>query len=272
MGGGMMSVSGGSKGIDAGYHAEFSNVFGIRVSHATLYDVVGMLANRGIDLNSKPRLILTVNVDHIVNLRRSERFRAAYDNALLITMDGFPVFLYARMRGLRVPERVTGADLVPELLDRLDPHRHRLFFVASAQETADGIRDRLYQRGFTDASLQIWIPPLGFEMDEAYQDRLLDALSIHATTHLFMGVGSPKSEVWASENLERLGGCDVLCVGAALDFYAGTRRRAPMLMRTVGLEWFWRFMQEPRRLFGRYFIRSWGFVAAIADDLRGRSQ
>lgn len=249
-----------------------ASVFGLPISAASIDEIVETLAERELNRDFQTRLFFTANLDHIVNLRRDPRFRRAYGAASLITADGFPVFFYARLRGSLVPARVTGADLVPVLLERLEPARHRLFFVASTQATADGLKSRLSQRGFGEEEVRVWVPPFGFEQDEDYQDRLLAAVNAHATTHLFMGLGSPKSEIWASENTPRLGGCDVLCVGAALDFYAGTRRRAPMLIRLMGLEWFWRFLQEPRRLFGRYFIRSWGFVAAIADDLRGRSR
>jgi N-acetylglucosaminyldiphosphoundecaprenol N-acetyl-beta-D-mannosaminyltransferase len=247
-----------------------ANVFGLPISAASMEEIIDMLVEVEHEPDARPRLFFTANLDHIVNLRSDPRFRSAYDRASLITADGFPVFFYAKMRGSQVPARVTGADLLPTLLERLDPARHRLFFIANTEETASGIRSNLARSGFSNETLQIWIPHFGFELDEGYQDRLIAAVAGHRTTHLFMGVGSPKSEIWASENALRLGGCDVLCVGAALDFYAGTKRRAPMPMRMLGLEWFWRFLQEPRRLFGRYFIRSWGFVAAIVDDLRGR--
>jgi N-acetylglucosaminyldiphosphoundecaprenol N-acetyl-beta-D-mannosaminyltransferase len=91
------------------------------------------------------------------------------------------------------------------------------------------------------------------------------------TTHLLLGVGAPRSEIWADRYRDELGDCYVLSVGAGLEFFAQTKRRAPSWMRRVGLEWLWRLGQDPRRLWRRYLIGSFGFVRAITHDLAGRA-
>jgi len=96
---------------------------------------------------------------------------------------------------------------------------------------------------------------------------LAEAIREHGTTHLFFGLGAPKSEVWIHENRHLLGDTYALAVGASLDFYVGLRKRAPIWMRNYGLEWSWRVMMEPRRLFKRYFVESWFGIWTVAMDL-----
>jgi N-acetylglucosaminyldiphosphoundecaprenol N-acetyl-beta-D-mannosaminyltransferase len=242
-------------------------VFGLRFAHESQEELLHALTS---DLAepSGARLLVTANVDHIVTLRRDPAFREAYSNAWRITADGTPVFLYARMRGARVPERVTGSDLFADLCKRVRPEVHRLFLVVSNTVSAEKIRAYFLSRGFGADAVTIEVPPFGFERDPAYSMALADRVRAAGATHLVIGLGAPKSEIWAHRHHDRLGSIFVLCVGAAIEFFTGDKIRAPEWAGRFGLEWLHRFLSEPRRLFHRYFVRSWSFFAAIADDLR----
>ena len=214
------------------------------------------------------RLIVTANLDHIVQLRENAALRKAYDLAWRRTIDGAPVFLYSRLRGIGVPSRVTGADLAPSLLERLRPGVHRPFFVVASPTIATGLRQWAAARGFAEDAVGIDVPPFGFEKDRAYGDALAARIRNHGTTQLLFGVGCPKSETWIIARRDQLGDCYAFAVGAALGFLVGTQKRAPTIFRRLGMEWLWRVYQEPKRLARRYFVQSWGFVGAVADDLR----
>lgn len=212
------------------------------------------------------KLVATVNVDHVVTLRTDRRFRQAYDNAWRITADGAPVYLYARASGIRLRERVTGSDLFATLVQRWDPARHRLYMLVANEEVARRMTRILVNRGYDERTLAIEVPPFGFEKDPAFSAELTARIRAMAPTHIVLGVGAPKSEIWAHEHRHELGNAIVLCVGAAVEFVTGLKQRSPMFMRRVGMEWMWRFGTEPRRLFHRYFVRSFGFVLAVLDD------
>lgn len=214
------------------------------------------------------RLVATVNVDHVVTLRTNPRFRKAYEFAWRITADGAPVYLYVRAVGVPLRERVTGSDLFAELVVRWDPLKHRLFMLVSSTEVADRIRLIMGQRGYDEHSLVIEVPPFGFELDQVYSTRLAARIKAMGPSHIVMGVGAPKSEIWAFDHKDQLGNAIVLCVGASVEFVTGLKMRSPMILRRIGLEWFWRFVTEPRRLFHRYFIRSFGFILAMVADQR----
>jgi N-acetylglucosaminyldiphosphoundecaprenol N-acetyl-beta-D-mannosaminyltransferase len=241
------------------FHYRFSTT-----ALAPLADEIARLPEPGQGVRS----VVTANLDHIVQLRVNPQLRSAYDNAWRRTIDGTPVLLYARMRNGDAA-RVTGADLLPQVLNRVGPAAHRLFFVVADEATADGLRRWAATRGFAAGAVAIEIPPFGFESDIAYSQAMAERARAHGTTHLIFGVGCPKSEVWIDQNRALLGDCYALAVGAAVNFFTGTQRRAPRIFRRVGMEWAWRVYREPRRLAHRYFVSSWSFLAALVDDMRG---
>ncbi len=242
-------------------------IFGIPLASDGLDRIVARLRTRPAGGQALP--LFTINVAHVTRLRRDAAFRQAYRRAWLVTVDGTPVHLLARLRGAAV-EKVAGSDLVAGLFGtRFDGMRG--FFVVSSDATARALRAGLVARGFADEALAFVVPPFGFERDAAYSQALAARIAAHGTTHLVMGVGAPKSEIWVVTWMDRLGGCYALCVGAGLDYLAGTRRRAPALMRKTGLEWAWRFAAEPRRLARRYLHDAFGFAWIVVSrglDLR----
>jgi len=121
------------------------------------------------------------------------------------------------------------------------------------------------ERGFDEVATII--PPFGFEQDVDYSSNLAKTIARHGTTHLFFCVGAPKSEIWLDQYRQAIGSCHSLALGMGANFFAGTAQRAPLWVQRIGGEWFWRFLHEPQRLFRRYFLDSWVFFLAIADDL-----
>lgn len=246
------------------------SVFGLKFSAASEVELAQTIAGQDVPPGRGPRVVATANLDHVVTMSRSAAFRQAYRRAWVVTADGMPVYLYAKLRGLVVPGRVTGSDLCWRILGSLAPGRHRLFFMVSSFETADGIRAEMLRRGFALDALAFLVPHYGFESNDDFAQDVAAAIADHHTTHLFLGVGSPKSEVWTDEVRENLGDCYVLNFGAGLDYFAGTRSRAPKLMQGLGMEWAWRLASEPKRLAARYLVNSWRFLWVVGLDLSGR--
>jgi N-acetylglucosaminyldiphosphoundecaprenol N-acetyl-beta-D-mannosaminyltransferase len=246
-----------------------AQAFGIEFSRKTQSELVASIAGRRVPRGEGPRVLITTNLDHIGHLLENKAFRAAYDRAWEVTLDGMPVFIYAKLRGAAGPTRVPGSDLVSELLPELSPATDRVFFVAANWRTGRRLQVDLVSRGFRREHVTFTVPPFGFERDTTASRILAGRIRQHGTTHLFFGVGSPKSEVWLDKNRDQIGDCYALSVGAGLEFFAQTKRRAPVWMRKCGLEWSWRLGQEPRRLWRRYVVNSWRFLAAVGHDLTG---
>ncbi len=240
-------------------------IFGFSVSPLTAREVASHLLTHPRDTAQGVGLVVTPNIQHVDLLRRDQAFRRAYDGAEIVTCDGFPVHYYARLRGCPSPERVTGCDIVSELLaDPAALQGQRLFFVADHQTTEAAITAWATRHGLAVAC---HVPPVGFETDAARCRALAEAISAHGTTLLFMGVGAPKSEVFIQEHRDQLPPCWALCIGQAVKIALGLTTPPPDLWKRLNLEWAWRIVLEPRRMARRYGRSVLGFAAAVAADL-----
>jgi N-acetylglucosaminyldiphosphoundecaprenol N-acetyl-beta-D-mannosaminyltransferase len=207
-------------------------------------------------------LVVTPNLQHIVDLRHNVAFAQAYRNAAVIVCDGFPVYYYAAMCGIFV-QHVTGCDLLHELMSNVVTPDQRMFFVVDSDQTAAAVID--WGRG-KRIPVDTAVPPRDFENDFELSERLIDRIHGHRTSILVFGIGAPKSEIWISSHLDRLPACWALCVGQAVRVALGLTRRAPKLIRNLNSEWLFRVIQEPRRLTRRYLSGPAPFLLAIAED------
>ncbi len=243
-------------------------VFGLHFSFASAREIATLISAPA--LVPSVRLLVTANTQHIGRLRHDVEFQAAYAGAALITADGFPVRYYALAKGCLIPERVTGYDILEELMRRTDLTGQRLFFVTDSETTAGGLRAWAERRQIDAVRLAIEIPPMGFERDAAYCAALADRMRAFGATLIVLGVGAPRSEIFVHRHRDRLPAAWALCVGEAVKVEAGTKPRAPMWARRLNAEWAWRLMLEPRRLFRRYTVEMVGFLLAVAADWRQR--
>jgi N-acetylglucosaminyldiphosphoundecaprenol N-acetyl-beta-D-mannosaminyltransferase len=224
------------------------DTMGIRFDRRDLNEIVDSALKT---VNSQ-KLYVTCNLNHLRVLQSDGDFRQAYGKASVITMDSRPMQMVSRIRyGEQLP-LVTGADLFAVLMERLVPGRDRPFFVASSTNTGERLVRKLVDRGFAAEDIGVISPPFGFEKNGVYSQSLLSTIREHRPTHLFMGVGAPKSERWVARHLPELPPAHIFCVGAALDFTAGLKNRAPAWLGQIGMEWLHRLLSEPGRLLPRY--------------------
>jgi len=244
-------------------HRRLRRIFGIDISALDAQACIAlMLASRP---QEEVRLLVTPNINHIRLLRRPD-FVQAYASAALACVDGFPILLYARSRGLRLPGRVTGCDLIHELAASPRLKSQRLFLVVESEATAVAARAWAQARGLASRTdVAVAVPNLG--EDRIAQEVLADAVAAHDATLLVMTLGAPVSEVFVHRNRDRLPPCWAICVGQGLRVELGLVARAPRRWRAVGLEWLWRIQQEPRRLGLRYLLDAVWFPVAVVRDL-----
>jgi N-acetylglucosaminyldiphosphoundecaprenol N-acetyl-beta-D-mannosaminyltransferase len=244
------------------------SIFGLKISPWTAAQVASRILAAPRPVEAGVGLVVTANMQHIALRRTDPAFREAYGNAEIVTCDGFSVHYYARLRGCFTPGRVTGCDIVIDVMaDPAIPAGQRFYFVVDHTKTAVAIEAWSAERGMADR-IAITIPPFGFERDVAYCQGLAAGIRAHGTTLLFMGVGAPKSEVFVHRYRDSLSPCWALCIGQAVKIALGLTRRAPKLVRTLNLEWLWRTIQEPGRIGRRSAQSIGGFVMAIIEDMR----
>lgn len=211
--------------------------------------------------------VYTPNADHIVVAEENEDFRRAYESVSLSLVDGTPVFWALRALGYPVPEKVSGSDLFEPLVARAAREGLPIYLLGGQPGVAERARDRLVER-YPALRVVGWSAPridaAGHAENEA---AVLEEVCRAEPALVFVACGAPKSELFAHRVAPELAPAVLLCVGAAIDFAAGTARRAPAWMSRVGLEWAYRLAREPRRLATRYLLRDPKFFWIFGKDL-----
>jgi N-acetylglucosaminyldiphosphoundecaprenol N-acetyl-beta-D-mannosaminyltransferase len=194
--------------------------------------------------------------------------RAAYREASLVLADGTPLVWAARLLKQPLPERVAGSDLVPQLFGSTEIPL-RVFLLGAAPGVAALAALRVSHQWSNVHIVGTYSPPIGFEKDSAENARICQIVAKAAPDLLVVGLGAPKQEIWVHLHHRQLQAKVVICAGATIDFLAGRRRRSPVWMRRVGLEWLHRLCTEPRRLASRYLRDAWIFPQLVWRQWRG---
>lgn len=215
--------------------------------------------------------VATLNLDHVVKLRRDPAFGAAYLGQTHVTADGNPIVWLLRLAG-REAELVTGSDLVDPvaaLVARLGVPVAMLGSTASSLDAAGAELARRHP-GFSVATAIA--PPMGFDPEGPEADAALVRIAASGARLCFVALGAPKQEVFAARARRLYPELGFLSIGAGLDFVSGTQRRAPRVVRLLAAEWAWRLTRDPRRLTRRYAACA-GFLPGLAiEALRARSR
>lgn len=203
---------------------------------------------------NKNAYVVTPNVDHIVQLERGGALCDVYKEADLILADGKPIVWLAKWYKTPLKGKISGSDLLPLLCDMAAKKQYKMFLLGAAEGVADKAAKNLCIKY---PGLQIagtYSPPYGFEKDEAELNKIFDMVTKAKPHILIVGLGCPKQELFIYHNREKLQVPISLGLGASIDFEAGEVKRAPKWMSEVGLEWFYRVLQDPKRLAKRYFV------------------
>jgi N-acetylglucosaminyldiphosphoundecaprenol N-acetyl-beta-D-mannosaminyltransferase len=214
-------------------------------------------------------LIVTPNVDMIEHLERNSETKKIFQQADFVFADGQPLVWLSRLfpGTQRLPERVAGSDLLPLLCELAASKGLSVAFMGGRPGAAEQASTSMCTRFTSLIVAGTYCPPFGFEYDAAETSRALSFIADARPDILFWGVGMPKQEKWASEHWELIEASAIVCCGAAIEFAAGIVPRAPLLMQKLGLEWLWRLLKEPRRLWKRYLIRDLKFFPLALREI-----
>ncbi len=228
-----------------------------RVTFEQALDAIEALVHRGTG-----GLVVTPNVDHVVIAERDLAFRAAYAAADLSLADGMPVVWASRLLGAPVPEKISGSDLIEPLVRRAAERRWRVFLVGAGPGVAEEAATRL-ARDMGVNVVGTFAPRI--RLDGGADDTAETVRKIREARPdlLLVAFGAPKQEVWSHRYRTELGPVVTVGIGASLDFLAGRIRRAPRWVSRSGLEWLWRLVREPRRLWRRYLVQDPAFLRIV---------
>ena len=195
--------------------------------------------------------LATLNLDHVVKLRRDQLFRQAYAAHSHVTADGNPIVWLSRLAGDRI-DLIPGADLIDPLCAQAAAQDVPVALLGSTEDTLNRAAEALRARHAGLRITALIAPPMGFAPTGTQAASYVAALENADIRLCFLALGAPKQEVFASFAAPQLPKTGFVSIGAGLDFIAGTQQRAPAIVRRLALEWLWRMMHNPTRLAGRY--------------------
>ncbi|HEX7638722.1 MAG TPA: WecB/TagA/CpsF family glycosyltransferase [Burkholderiaceae bacterium] len=224
-------------------------------------------------LASDGGVVFTVNPDHLYHLQYNPAFVHAYRCADVITVDSHYIRLVLGLLGRPVRHRLPGSDIVPAFCRRqaADPDT-RIFLLGARPGVARRAADTINARAGRELVVGAHGPSMNFVNDPAEIDAVLRMIEASGANVLLVGLGAPKQEIWIASVRNRLPQVRTMMgVGATIDYEAGEVRRAPPILRRIGLEWSYRVFTEPRRYLMRY-VRSSRFLWWMLMDRLGRYQ
>ena len=203
----------------------------------------------------KPAFIATLNVDFVANAVRGWPFGGNDElwgylrDADFVTADGMPIVLLSKLLRRALPERVTGADMVPRICRRCAEEGMSVYVLGGDREA---IEEALRKLKVESLKLKVvGIDPAFVKLDED-QPEIIERINAAKPDILFVALGNPKQELWMGRNKEKLDVGAMIGIGGTFNFLAGRVKRAPKWMQKSGLEWIYRIIQEPGRLWRRY--------------------
>jgi N-acetylglucosaminyldiphosphoundecaprenol N-acetyl-beta-D-mannosaminyltransferase len=206
--------------------------------------------------------VFTPNVDHVIKAETNGSFRDAYQHASLSVADGMPLVWASRLLGCELPERVAGSDLLMPLMRRAAAQGWRVYLLGGGPGAARKAAARLSHDfgvrvvGWDDCRVNSDGSDVAGDSVARVQNAAPDLVLV--------GLGPPKQELWIERASHRLGSSVAMGIGAGIDFIAGRYTRAPQWMARTGLEWTYRLLLEPRRLWRRYLWEGPRFASVFA--------
>lgn len=206
-------------------------------------------------------VVYTPNVDHLVRLQRDREFFEAYKNADYRTCDSKILYYVSRLLGSPICEKISGSDLFPAFYWH---HRNnkdvKIFLLGAAEGIAAEAQKRINAKVGREIIVGAHSPTYGFEKNEAECQQVIDLINQSDATVLAVGVGSPKQEKFIYKYRDQFEQIKLfMAIGATIDFEAGNVSRSPKWISEMGLEWLYRLLSEPRRLWKRYLVEGPAF-------------
>ncbi|MDB8567890.1 WecB/TagA/CpsF family glycosyltransferase [Turicibacter sanguinis] len=210
---------------------------------------------------SQNAIIFTPNIDHIIKISKDDTLFKQYSMADFIIADGWPLSFTGRLIGYRI-NRITGVDVMDRLLEKANKRNLNVFFLGAEEMTVNKLKRNIENKYLEIGNIGIHN---GFFNDD---EQVIKLINNNNTDILFVGMGCPKQEKWIMNNRDKIK-CNIMIgIGGALKIYSEEVKRAPKYIQKLGLEWFYRFCKEPKRLFKRYFIEYLKFIPIFFNELR----
>jgi N-acetylglucosaminyldiphosphoundecaprenol N-acetyl-beta-D-mannosaminyltransferase len=237
------------------------DILGVHFSNLDEPQLVALLDNRIAEAQKTQVCFVPTNT--ILAARKSRYVMDVYNSADVVMCDGVPVQWASRLLGTPLKQRLTGFDFFPHFIQHCVLKKYSIYFLGAKEGVAKQLA-ALYQSRYPGIRVAgYYTPPFAAAFSEEQNAVMRSDINAAKPDVLFVSLTAPKQDIWIHQQLEHLNVKLAIGVGAAFDSEAGSLKRAPILMQQMGLEWFYRFLQEPGRMFRRYFIEAPIFVPLV---------
>ena len=233
------------------------NILNVSIDNLSLLELLKKLKVGGV--------VFTPNIDHIMKLQKDRSFYHVYHQADYRVCDSQLLMMAARFLEQPLKEKISGSDLFPAFYKHYQHDEDiKIFLLGGVEGAAEIARHKINAKVGREIIIDSYCPPFGFEKDEAECAKIIQLINNSGATVLAVGVGAPKQEKWINRYKSRLHNIKTFfAIGATIEFEADYRVRAPKWMSQAGLEWLYRLMQEPKRLWKRYLLEDLPFFFLI---------
>jgi N-acetylglucosaminyldiphosphoundecaprenol N-acetyl-beta-D-mannosaminyltransferase len=242
------------------------NILGIGVSAIGMSQALETI-ERWLEWREQHYVCVT-GVHGVMESQRDEALRRIHNRAGLVTPDGVPLVWLSRLNGQHRVEQVCGSDLMLACCERSVVRGYRHFFYGGGEGVAQRLADRLRSRYPGLAVAGTYAPPFR-PLSAAEDEAIIRDVNDASPDIVWVGLSTPKQERWMAAHVGRLRALVLIGVGAAFDFHAGLKKRAPRWMQRSGLEWAFRLGTEPRRLWRRYLRNNPAFIWRVSLQAAG---
>ena len=216
-------------------------------------------------------VLITPNVDHLVKLQKDKDFYDVYQKAEWVVCDSKILYLMSKLLKEPLPEAIPGSSFFTAYyMYHKNDRNCKIFLLGAAEGIAEKAMKNINEKVGRRIVVGAHSPSYGFEKNEQECEELVRIVNESGANVLLVGVGAPKQEKWIMKYRDRMSGVDVfMALGATIDFEAGTLKRAPKVWQKCGMEWLYRVIKEPKRLFKRYFVDDMQFFYYFTLQLLG---
>ena len=245
-----------------------TSILGVNIAVTNIDEILKFLSENMKEVSGN--YICVSNVHTTVLSYEDSDYKKVQNNALLRLPDGAPLSSVARKKGFSEAKRVTGPDLMQKIFESSDSNDYRHYFYGSTEETLKKLRDKLQEKYPNINIVGMYSPPFR-TLTEEEDNEIIKNINNTEADIVWVGLGAPKQEIWMNNHKNKIKGL-MIGVGAGFDYHAGNIKRAPKWMQKCSLEWLYRLLQDPKRLFKRYFRTTTKFIKLVHKELKNEKK
>jgi len=220
----------------------------------------------------KKGVLVTPNLDHLMKLQKDREFYDIYQQAEWVICDSTILYYSSKFLKKKLPDVIPGSSFFTEFYRyHASDEKCKIFLLGAKEGVAEKAKNKINNAIGREIVIGAHSPSFGFEKKPEEIENIIRIVNESGANVVLVGVGAPKQEKWIAKYKDHMPGVDIwMALGATIDFEAGNISRAPVFMQKCGMEWLYRFLKEPRRMFRRYFIDDLKFFWLFFKQLIGK--